>query len=145
MTDSIVKELKEIGELDIRVSEYSKNGFHLEIYSNPDILLDIVELLKREGFFLEDVTAIDWIEKDKIEIVYHLTKVDSLYRIIVKVSQPRANPMVPSISHIFPGALWHERETYEFFGIDFKGHPDLKNLILPEDAEFHPLRKDFSQ
>jgi NADH-quinone oxidoreductase subunit C len=51
---------------------------------------------------------------------------------------------VPSISEVFPGANWHERETHEFFGIRFLGHPNLSPLLLPEDATYHPLRKDFA-
>jgi len=50
---------------------------------------------------------------------------------------------VPTISAVFPGANWHERETHDFFGIRFAGHPNLIPLLLPEDADYHPLRKDF--
>jgi NADH-quinone oxidoreductase subunit C len=50
---------------------------------------------------------------------------------------------VPTISHVHPGANWHERESHDFFGIIFTGHPGLLPLLLPEDADFHPLRKDY--
>ncbi|HSO71177.1 MAG TPA: NADH-quinone oxidoreductase subunit C, partial [Thermodesulfobacteriota bacterium] len=50
---------------------------------------------------------------------------------------------VPTISQVYPAADWYEREVWEFFGITFSGHPNLKNLILPEDADYHPLLKDF--
>jgi NADH-quinone oxidoreductase subunit C len=51
---------------------------------------------------------------------------------------------LPTLSAIYPGADWHERETHDFFGVIFSGHPDLTPLLLPEDADFHPLRKDFA-
>ena len=57
---------------------------------------------------------------------------------------PRDRPQLPTISTVFPGANWHERETHDFFGIRFEGHPDLSPLLLPEDATYHPLRKDFA-
>jgi len=50
---------------------------------------------------------------------------------------------LPTISSVHPGANWHERETHDFFGVQFTGHPDMSPLLLPEDADFHPLRKDF--
>jgi NADH-quinone oxidoreductase subunit C len=63
--------------------------------------------------------------------------------VVVRARVPREEPEVPTISGVFPGANWHERETHEFFGIKFRGHPDLSPLLLPEDAAYHPLRKDF--
>jgi NADH-quinone oxidoreductase subunit C len=57
---------------------------------------------------------------------------------------PREDPEVPTISSVFPGANWHERETHDFFGIRFAGHANLTPFLLPEDATYHPLRKDFT-
>jgi NADH-quinone oxidoreductase subunit C len=65
-------------------------------------------------------------------------------RIVIRVRVSRENPELPSISKIFGGANWHEREAHDMFGFVFSGHPDLSPLLLPEDATFHPLRKDFS-
>ena len=58
---------------------------------------------------------------------------------------PRDNPEIATILKVFPGANWHERETHDFFGIRFLGHPNLTPFLLPEDATYHPLRKDFTQ
>jgi len=63
---------------------------------------------------------------------------------VIRSRLERDKPEVPTISHIYQGANWHERETHDFFGIKFIGHPDLSPLLLPEDADFHPLRKDFT-
>ncbi len=83
--------------------------------------------------------------EDDIEVVYDFNCYDSFCRVTVRTRTPRNNAVVPTISHIYPGANWHERETHEFFGVKFAGHPYLVPLLLPEDADFHPLRKDFHQ
>ena len=79
----------------------------------------------------------------QMEVVYDYNHFDTLCRVVVRTRLDRANPEVPTISNIFPGANWHEREQHDFFGIKFSGHPDLSPLLLPEDADFHPLLKDF--
>jgi NADH-quinone oxidoreductase subunit C len=82
--------------------------------------------------------------EDKLEVVYDFNRTDGeLCRIVVRCRLVRSNPDIPTLSQIIPGANWHERETHDFFGINFMGHPDLSPLLLPEDADFHPLLKDF--
>jgi len=81
---------------------------------------------------------------DKLEVVYDFNRTDGeLCRIVVRCRLDRNAPEVPTISNVTPAANWHERETHDFFGIVFTGHPDLSPLLLPEDADFHPLLKDF--
>ncbi len=80
---------------------------------------------------------------EDMEVVYDFNHFDELCRVTVRTRVERDNPEVPTISDIYPGANWHERETHDFFGIKFAGHPDLSPLLLPEDADFHPLKKDF--
>jgi NADH-quinone oxidoreductase subunit C len=79
-----------------------------------------------------------------MELVYDFNKMADGGRIAIRVRLSREKPELPSISKIFGGANWYEREAHEMFGIVFSGHPNLTPLILPEDATFHPLRKDFS-
>ena len=78
-----------------------------------------------------------------MEVVYDYFHPASPLRIVVRTRVPRDNPEVPTVSGVFGGANWHERETHDFFGIRFAGHPNLIPLLLPEDADYHPLRKDF--
>ena len=79
-----------------------------------------------------------------MEVVYDFSRYDfDLCRVVIRTRIPRSNPVVPTITGIYTGANWHERETHDFFGIDFQGHPHLIPLLLPEDADFHPLLKDF--
>ena len=82
--------------------------------------------------------------EDPLEVVYDYNITSGeLCRVVVRCNMPRSNPEVPTISSVCSGANWHERETHDFFGIKFTGHPDLSPLLLPEDADFHPLLKDF--
>jgi len=82
--------------------------------------------------------------EDKLEVVYDYNYTGGeLCRVVVRCRLDRNNPEIPTISEVAPGADWHERETHDFFGINFTGHPDLSPLLLPEDADFHPLLKDF--
>jgi NADH-quinone oxidoreductase subunit C len=75
-------------------------------------------------------------------VVYHFASFYELCRLVVHVPLAMGEE-VPTISQVYPAADWYEREVWEMFGIIFPGHPNLKNLILPEDADYHPLLKDF--
>jgi NADH-quinone oxidoreductase subunit B len=95
--------------------------------------------------FFPEAEAIPDVPGDELEVVYDFNNMNELCRVVVRVRVPRdgSDYELPTISTIFPGANWHERETHDFFGIKFKDHPDLIPLLLPEDADFHPLLKDF--
>jgi NADH-quinone oxidoreductase subunit C len=93
--------------------------------------------------FLSSVTATDHPEKEpRFWIVYELRSVEHAHRLRVKVGLSADDPHVPSVTRLFPTADWHERETWDLFGIVFDGHPDLERILLPDDWEGHPLRKD---
>ncbi len=74
---------------------------------------------------------------------YHLESLSERTRFVVKIRTSREEPKVASVSSVWPTALWHEREAYDMYGIEFEGHPDLRRLLLPEDWEGWPLRKDY--
>ncbi|MEN8135044.1 MAG: NADH-quinone oxidoreductase subunit C [Thermodesulfobacteriota bacterium] len=81
---------------------------------------------------------------EQMEVVYDYNHTGGeLCRVVVRCRLERVKPEIPTICQLIPGANWHERETHDFFGIKFLGHPDLSPLLLPEDADFHPLLKDF--
>lgn len=125
-------------------TEYRAKGFHLDVQVAPDKVVEAAKILNRENFFIEAVTGVDWIKEDELEVVYDYNNMAELCRVVIRARVPRSNPQIPTISGICSGANWHERETHDFFGIEFVGHPDLSPLLLPEDADFHPLLKDFS-
>ncbi len=124
-------------------TDYKVKGYHLDVALPPEKVPEAVEILNREGFFIESVAGVDWIEEKQLEAVYDFNHFDELCRVVIRTRTERDNPEIPTISHIYQGANWHERETHDFFGIKFVGHPNLEPLLLPEDADFHPLLKDF--
>jgi len=93
--------------------------------------------------YLQLITAVDWI--GYFEVVYHLYSMKQGHKIAVKVKVPRENPVIPSVTSLWPAADWHEREQYDLMGVIFEGHPDLRRILCPEDWEGHPLRKDYVQ
>jgi NADH-quinone oxidoreductase subunit C len=76
-------------------------------------------------------------------VVYHLTSVPRNHRAVLKVDAGREDPWAPTVSEVWKTADWHERETYDMYGIRFEGHPDLRRILLPEDWPGWPLRKDY--
>ncbi len=124
--------------------DYKVHGYHLDAQLDPEQLIEAVEILDKAEFFIETITGVDWIKEDQLEVVYDFSRYDfDLCRVVLRTRIPRSNPAVPTITKIYQGASWHERETHDFFGIKFEGHPHLVPLLLPEDADFHPLLKDF--
>jgi NADH-quinone oxidoreductase subunit C len=93
--------------------------------------------------FLSSVTATDHPGKEpRFWIVYELRSVEHAHRLRLKVGLPADDPHISSVTRLFPTADWHERETWDLFGVVFDGHPDLDRILLPDDWEGHPLRKD---
>ena len=117
----------------------------LNIRLIPSALLPVCETLysnKETQFdYLADITAIDW--QDRIEVVYQLTALSTNTRIALRINLDRNKPELDSITSVWKGANYQEREVYDLMGVVFKGHPDLRRILLPEDWEGHPLRKDY--
>jgi NADH-quinone oxidoreductase subunit C len=124
--------------------DFSLKGFHADATVTPDRVVHAAEQLAKDGFSLDTITGVDWIAESQMEVVYDYFHPRKPLRAVVRTRIPRDNPEVPTISQVFSGANWHERETHDFFGIRFTGHPDLTPFLLPEDADYHPLRKDFA-
>jgi NADH-quinone oxidoreductase subunit C len=100
--------------------------------------------------FLSCITAIDnGPAKGTMEVIYHLFSIPYEHHMVLKVVFARGHndvlPVVPSLSEVYKTAIWHEREAYDFFGIVFEGHPDLRRIFLPLDWDGYPLRKDYHQ
>ncbi|MCS7153569.1 MAG: NADH-quinone oxidoreductase subunit C [Bacteroidia bacterium] len=102
-------------------------------------------LKEKHGFdYLVDIGATDhFVEGLRFELVYNLVSLSRRIRVRVKTRLPEDNPEIDTISDLWPSANWHEREAYDMMGIRFRGHPDLRRIYLPEDFEYHPLRKEF--
>ncbi len=91
--------------------------------------------------FLQSITGLD--DGERITCVYHLYAYALKHTLVLKASTPRDGASLPSVVYVWPAADWYEREVYDLFGVDFPGHPDLRRLLMPEDWEGHPMRKDY--
>jgi NADH-quinone oxidoreductase subunit C len=116
------------------------------IFAEADDLIQALSYLREDPElrfdFLSDVVATDWPDQDpRFWVAYHLRSLEHGHRVRVKVGLGDDEPHIPSVSSLFPTADWLEREVYDFFGVIFEGHPDLRRIEMPEDWEGHPLRK----
>ena len=104
------------------------------------------EAAREAGFEIcSDVTAVDWMRdrRKRYEVVASLLSMQHGVRLRMIASVGRENPAIASLTPIWPGAGYAEREVYDMFGIDFEGHPDLTRILMPDDWEGYPLRKDY--
>lgn len=127
----------------VQIWKFEEKGLHLEVTVEPTNVVEAAKLLDKQGFAIDAVTGMDWPKQNLLEVIYDYLHFESGLRVAVRARLPRNAPKLPTISKIYSGADWHERETHEFFGIEFIGHRDLSNFLLPEDATYHPLLKDF--
>ncbi|ADW17040.1 NADH dehydrogenase (ubiquinone) 30 kDa subunit [Desulfobulbus propionicus DSM 2032] len=128
----------------ILTTDPARHGHHLDVLCKPDQVVAVARVMDSEGYFLESISGVDWIDRQQLEILYDYNRLGGAHcRVMVRTLVPRSGPVVPTISAIFPSADWHERETYDFYGVHFQDHPNLIRILLPEDADFHPLLKDF--
>jgi NADH-quinone oxidoreductase subunit C len=122
---------------------FAAKGYHLDAQVAVEQVVAAAEIMDRNGFSLDTMTGVDWLAQNEMEVVYDYFHPAAPWRVVVRTRTSRARTEIPTISGVFPGANWHEREAHDFFGIVFSGHPQLEPLLLPEDATYHPLRKDF--
>jgi NADH-quinone oxidoreductase subunit C len=126
-------------------------GFHSHLGDDTiivkrDSILDIMKLLKDQFQFdmLADITAVDYFgnQDARFEVVYHLNSIEKNIRLRVKVPVKEEED-VETITSVWPIANWLEREVWDMFGIRFRNHPDLRRILMYEEFEGHPLRKDY--
>jgi NADH-quinone oxidoreductase subunit C len=112
----------------------------------PERIVDVCRFLKDERQFirLSTITAVDrYPAEPRFEVVYHLHSVSRNQRLRVKCRLAGDNPEIDSVTGVWRAANWYERETFDLFGVRFRNHPDLRRIMLPDDWEGHPLRKDY--
>ncbi len=117
------------------------------VYVDKRGILEVLRYLRDDPElsydFLADLTAVDNLGKEpRFEVVYNLYSIEHKHRFRVKVPLAE-DESVASCVDIWKTANWHERETFDMFGINFEGHPDLRRILMPDDYPWHPLRKDF--
>jgi len=122
----------EFGELTIEVA--------------PEAILTALGRVKRELKYerLTSVTGVDrYPAEPRFEVVYHLQSIANKSRLRLKARLPGTNPQIESAVTVYRGADWYERETFDLFGVVFLNHPDPRRIMMPDDWEGHPLRKDY--
>lgn len=142
-TQPAIAETPAVPASPIQTVDPAKKGFDLDVTVAPAQVVAAAEILNAAGYAIDAVTGVDWLAQNEMEVVYDYFHPLSGPRVVVRARVPRDQPALPTISPVFPGADWHERETHDFFGITFTGHPNLKPFLLPEDSDYHPLRKDY--
>jgi NADH-quinone oxidoreductase subunit C len=116
------------------------------LYINPAHIVPVCQWLRDEQAFnrASTVTALDWYPQEpRFEVVYLLHSVKQNLRLRLKVRLPGENPKVDSVTGVWPGANWYEREVFDLFGVTFTNHPNMRRIMMPEEWEGHPLRKDY--
>lgn len=95
--------------------------------------------------YLTDITAVHYPEKENaLGVIYHIHSLTNNLRVRIKVFIPVSNPNIPTATNFWEGANWMERETFDFFGIQFTGHPDLRRILNVDDMTVFPMRKEFA-
>jgi len=139
MKERFPEEVLEVKEFRGQVSVTLRKDRILEIcrflHDEPDLYLD----------YLVDLCGVDYLGKkeNRFEVVYHLYSIRHRHAIRLKAEVPQNDTRIASVMPVWTGVNWHERECYDLLGIVFEGHPDLRRILLPEDWEGHPLRKDY--
>jgi NADH-quinone oxidoreductase subunit C len=134
----------------------SRVGGQLVIHTARDTYVAAVRALREAGFEMcSDLCAVDYlghmerpmpdaVMPERFEIVVNLTSVTRYQRVRIRVQVPESDPTLGTLFSVYPGTEAMEREAYDMYGIVFDGHPDMTRILMPEDWEGHPLRKDYS-
>ncbi|MGC8729306.1 MAG: NADH-quinone oxidoreductase subunit C [Elusimicrobiales bacterium] len=134
-----------------KIIDYVKNYDIDTLVAKKEALIQMIGFLKNEEKFdfLMDLFAIDYLGypnkkfEHRYEVVYNLYSFENNKRLILKVPVTEENPSVDSIVSFYSSADWYEREAYDMYGIVFNGHPNLKRILMYEEFQGHPLRKDY--
>jgi NADH-quinone oxidoreductase subunit C len=124
--------------------KFDRDELTLEIA--PDKIVSVCGFLKYDlGFVrLSTITGVDWYPAEpRFEVVYHLHSLDRNERLRLKCRLPGGDPQIDSVTEVWRGANWFEREIFDLFGVRFRNHPALRRILLPDDWEGYPLRKDY--
>lgn len=140
----IVTALQQESSSWLRNADIALGELTLEVH--PDRIVHVCRFLRDERHFerVSTITAVDrYPAEPRFEVVYHLHSLALNERVRVKTRVPSSNPSLESATAVWVGANWYEREVFDLFGIEFRNHPKLERILMPEGWEGHPLRKDY--
>lgn len=138
------------GHFGEKVRQFEESFGLLAFSTAPEDLTEVVTFLKDHPVmkftFLTDITGVHFPDNEGAEFcsVYMMHSWENRIRVRIKVFLPKENPVVPTLTPLFSGADWMERETFDFFGIIYAGHPNLKRILNMEDMDYHPMRKEYA-
>ena len=139
--EMIEKLQSEFGDAILEIEEPKEH--RIEALIQEDKILEVANFIKHDmGFTIPNMcTGIDY--KDKMEVVWHVGTPDHPTLLVLKIETDRDECVVESLTPVWQGMDWHERETYDLLGVNFQNHPDLRRILMPENWEGHPLREDY--
>ncbi len=139
----LAQELREADPASVVDTVYFRDK--AQIIVNSAMVVAVLEQLRAKGFsFLASVHGVDYYpEEPRLGVHYEMLDMESADRLTVKLRVPLDSPNVPSVTPTWPTANHQEREVYDMFGVNFTGHPDMRRILMPEDYEGHPQRRDF--
>lgn len=146
MNTEIIELLKSrLGNFQI---EYTDVNGTPAIYIIEKDIIEVCNILKNDESLnynsLVDAVSVDRFEKkNRYEMIYNLVSIDNNRRLFIKIRLDSKNPEMETLCGIWGSANWYEREAFDMMGINFRNHPDLRRMYMPEEFEYHPLRKDF--
>ncbi len=128
--------------------EFSEFRNEFSVKFDKKFINPICKILKEdtelEFLLCEDITAVDWAKrKDRFTVVYHIFSLKNKFRLVLKADVDENDCNIDTVSSVWKTSDWQEREVYDMYGIKFNNHPDLRRIYMPEEFEYHPLRKDF--
>jgi NADH-quinone oxidoreductase subunit C len=135
VSDAIVKAVVDRGELTFYIRRENVTEVFRELRDDAHLRFEVMSGVS--GVHYPEATG------EELHVVYHLLSMTHNRRLRVETTAPDSDPHVPSVTPIYPAADWHERETWDMFGIVFDGHPALTRILMPDDWVGHPQRKDY--
>jgi len=146
MNERVVEKLKAFAPASVRAVDEFRGDVTVTV--RKEDIVRIGEFLRTDPELafdmVIDVFGVDMYRpEERFEVIYNLYSLKNRSYVRVKVAVDEQDLTVPSVTGVWAGANWHERETYDMFGVKFTGHPDLRRMYMPDEFEYHPLRKDF--
>jgi len=147
MAEIVLSRLRRKFGADVKET-HSEKGNETAVVAR-EALADIARFLRDDPELRFDMpidcTAVDWLghREVRFEVIYHLYSTSKKRRVRLKIEVPGEDAWVPSLTPVWPGMNWHERETWDMYGIRFKDHPNLKRVLMYDEFVGHPLRKDY--